>query len=278
VRRLEALDRAFLASLRKSDAGLAERFLAWRRDGLPRLEESELLMELAPRLAAFVARLFRIEGEHAALCERIRADEVIFQWKRKVVERKVVKARLRLPSSRRWTRRCSSRPIARRWTRCWPTRRSPADPERELAVITTRLLEAAEAGQEGRRPISMPCSPGRAPSRSTPRWPNGDVASLRSTFAQDRLRRARGPRAPAPRPARVLRGPAREAAQRDGFDLTDKRHSPRENLREAHYCLTCHERAKDSCSTGLKDKSGALLKNPLGWSWPAARWTRRSPR
>ncbi len=39
---------------------------------------------------------------------------------------------------------------------------------------------------------------------------------------------------------------------------------PREILNEVDYCLYCHDREKDSCSTGLRDKQGAVKKNPLG--------------
>ncbi|MBC7930018.1 MAG: FAD-dependent oxidoreductase, partial [Rubrivivax sp.] len=52
--------------------------------------------------------------------------------------------------------------------------------------------------------------------------------------------------------------------RRAGFELTDARASRREVLDEVHYCIYCHERDKDSCSKGLKEKDGAFKKNPLG--------------
>ena len=58
-------------------------------------------------------------------------------------------------------------------------------------------------------------------------------------------------------------GPHETRRHRDGFDLTDPRYTLRENLREGHYCLTCHERGKDSCSTGIKAKDGSTASNPL---------------
>src|SRR5262245_41182901 len=88
VRRLEALDRVFLASLAESHGALSRRFESWRAGApLEKLEESQLIMEVAPFLAGFLARLFHIEAEHAALNERVRGDQVIFQWKKKVVEK-----------------------------------------------------------------------------------------------------------------------------------------------------------------------------------------------
>ena len=38
----------------------------------------------------------------------------------------------------------------------------------------------------------------------------------------------------------------------------------RDALFEIDYCLICHERDKDSCSTGLHEKDGSVKRNPLG--------------
>ncbi|HYO57446.1 FAD-dependent oxidoreductase [Archangium sp.] len=56
---------------------------------------------------------------------------------------------------------------------------------------------------------------------------------------------------------------------RDGFKLTDSRGTQREVMGEVDYCVICHERQKDSCSTGFKAKDAAaeghtFKKNPLG--------------
>ena len=40
--------------------------------------------------------------------------------------------------------------------------------------------------------------------------------------------------------------------------------TPREITDEAHYCIYCHERKKDSCSTGLFDNADKIKVNPLG--------------
>ena len=60
-------------------------------------------------------------------------------------------------------------------------------------------------------------------------------------------------------------GPAATHRRREGFLLTDPRMTRREILGEAHYCLLCHDREKDSCSKGFFDpKTTAWQKNPLG--------------
>ena len=62
----------------------------------------------------------------------------------------------------------------------------------------------------------------------------------------------------------VLRGRDEELRRRDGFKLTDDRGTLRDALFEIDYCLICHERDKDSCSTGLREKDGTPKRNPLG--------------
>ena len=61
----------------------------------------------------------------------------------------------------------------------------------------------------------------------------------------------------------ALRGPDDLMRRRDGFGLTDDRGTMRDALNEIDYCLICHEREKDSCSTGLHERDGGVKKNPL---------------
>ncbi|MDQ6785706.1 MAG: FAD-dependent oxidoreductase [Acidobacteriota bacterium] len=62
----------------------------------------------------------------------------------------------------------------------------------------------------------------------------------------------------------LLRGADKDLRRRDGFKLTDDRGTLRDSLYETDYCLICHERDKDSCSTGMHEKDGAPKRNPLG--------------
>jgi NADPH-dependent glutamate synthase beta subunit-like oxidoreductase/NAD(P)H-flavin reductase len=59
-------------------------------------------------------------------------------------------------------------------------------------------------------------------------------------------------------------GPHHEYRRRDGFRLTDPRMTPREITDEANYCIYCHERKKDSCSTGFPINADKYKVNPLG--------------
>ncbi len=52
--------------------------------------------------------------------------------------------------------------------------------------------------------------------------------------------------------------------RRDGFKLTDARYNSRQVMGEVEYCVFCHERNKDSCTKGYKEKDGSYKRNPLG--------------
>lgn len=62
----------------------------------------------------------------------------------------------------------------------------------------------------------------------------------------------------------LMRGPKEHLRRRDGFKLTDDRGSLHEAMGEIDYCMICHEREKDSCSKGMREKDGSFKRNALG--------------
>jgi NADPH-dependent glutamate synthase beta subunit-like oxidoreductase/NAD(P)H-flavin reductase len=64
--------------------------------------------------------------------------------------------------------------------------------------------------------------------------------------------------------AEKYKGTEESLRHRDGFKLTDRRYNDLEVISEVDYCVFCHDRKKDSCSKGLKEKEGAFKRNPLG--------------
>ncbi|MCA1630608.1 MAG: FAD-dependent oxidoreductase [Acidobacteria bacterium] len=62
----------------------------------------------------------------------------------------------------------------------------------------------------------------------------------------------------------MMRGLDKNLRRRVGFRLTDARATRREVLDEVNYCIYCHERDKDSCSKGLRERDGTYKRNPLG--------------
>ncbi len=69
---------------------------------------------------------------------------------------------------------------------------------------------------------------------------------------------------PEPKLHNIMRGSDAAMRRRDGFKLTDDRGTMRDALYEIDYCMICHEREKDACSTGLREPDGTAKRNPLG--------------
>lgn len=58
--------------------------------------------------------------------------------------------------------------------------------------------------------------------------------------------------------------PDRELRFREGFGLTDPGTNLAGALDEATYCIHCHNQGKDSCSTGMREKTGEFKKTAFG--------------
>jgi NADPH-dependent glutamate synthase beta subunit-like oxidoreductase/NAD(P)H-flavin reductase len=314
--RLRALAEAFYAGVEREDAGLHARlaeYLGARGENLKGTKaESELLIEAAPHLSRFVARLFRVEEERERLAEGIRAQDPVFQFKQ-FVQRRATKSfpaervasldveaadaaleRLRhaafadtLADDRELgVARMAARLLE--WEKNYPkegVRQEEAwsdERARETAAAAARLKgtegEAALAAWRAEEDESVGDG-NRAFVRASLRLL--EVWSAAHALRPDARERVRGwvsfrfphplnyehlvqlerPEADLPE---LMRGLDKNLRRRDGFKLTDQRYTQREVLEEVHYCLYCHERDKDSCSKGLKEKDGSLKKNPLG--------------
>src|SRR5947209_10929177 len=64
--------------------------------------------------------------------------------------------------------------------------------------------------------------------------------------------------------AAMLKLPPEHRRVRDGFALTDPGTDLTGALDHANYCIWCHNQGKDSCSKGLKEKSGEFKKSAFG--------------
>ena len=90
---LVRLDRAFVAHLSESDIGLHDRLMTARRDpdAIEKLDESNLLVDLAPHLEDFIGELFGIAAEVRALQARHHELGPLYSVKRLFVQRRAVK-------------------------------------------------------------------------------------------------------------------------------------------------------------------------------------------
>ncbi|HEX7313559.1 MAG TPA: FAD-dependent oxidoreductase [Pyrinomonadaceae bacterium] len=314
--RLRALAEAFYAEVAGADAGLGARlkeYVGARGENLKGTKaESELIIEAAPHLSRFVARLFRVEEERERLADGIRAQDPVFQFKQ-FVQRRATKS---FPAERAAALDVEAADVALERLRHAAFADTLGD-DRELGVarMAARLLEweknypkegvrqeeawsderARETGAAAGRLKGSEAEAALAAWRAEDDESGGDEnrAFVRSSLrlleawsaahalrpeAKERVKGWVSFRFPHPlnyehlvqleRPEaelpELMRGLDKNLRRRDGFKLTDKRYTQREVLEEVHYCLYCHERDKDSCSKGLKEKDGSLKKNPLG--------------
>ncbi|MDC8444585.1 MAG: FAD-dependent oxidoreductase [Nitrosomonas sp.] len=236
------LDQAFLDYLHEGDAPLYEKLKIAREqpDILQPKDESALLIEIAPWLDDFIAKLFNIETEINALAAKHHELAPLYFCKRQFVQRRA-KGKV------------------------------GAD---ELAGIDGLALEE-ELSAEFDAPFSELIF-----ATHVAQWMEDETANearLRKAlhYAAWALRTPEGQ---AHTQAGILfKSPAKldfqhllaletdeskgfplhrlgHLRQRNGFALTDQGTDLAGALDEANYCIWCHEQGKDSCSKGLKDK------------------------
>ena len=256
---LRRLDEAFLERLGREDADLRRRLLELReeRNPPPALEYSEWLLAAAPHLEAFVAGLFGIEGELAALRARVLAHDPVMAFKKEFVLKRGRRYHGPFAESfgeldRRLDERLSE---------------GGAPPDRESAVA--RFALGALADPQGRAEDIAWLT----------RW---CALALREPGARARMAGWVSFRLPRPvdhghlvarravegdTAGRVQGDPA-AFRHRDGFRLTDPRMAGREVQGEVHYCIYCHDHDGDFCSKGFPGKKGepdlGLKVDPLG--------------
>ena len=289
--RLAELTETFREEVRASDPDLHGRYseyIAGHTPGGPGL--SALLTDIAPHVGSFIARLFGVEGEYAAMKLRAIADAVIFSVKRDFFIRRVLKkygapglVADDLTLLERETRKIMD---------ALPGIPRTGD-ELEIASAVHLLL-----GHERFVKSDLPAGTreflsgiARAlgvTSGSTDEDLKSFLAGLLASFEKllallyyrDPRRtggwalfRVPGPfdfqhlvdseLSGAPLPG-AHSGIPSHLRRRDGFDLTDNRFGLREVESEIDYCIFCHARDKDSCSKGFP-ADGGYRKNPLGY-------------
>ncbi len=248
---LVRLDRTFLERLAGEDAALHARLLAARAmpDGVAVLDESELVVALAPHLDAFVAALFAIEAETLALARETAELDPIHACKRLFVQRQAVKrypdppsfdgtslrAALEALFGEALTERAFAEHVA-----AWET----ADDTEQLD-IALRYAAWATLTEAGRA-----AHPGNTLFRVPHRLDYQHLVPV-ETIERDGVT--------------MLRLSEDHWRPRDGFALTDVGMNTQQALDQVNYCIWCHTQGKDSCRHGLKDrKTGAFQKSPFG--------------
>jgi NADPH-dependent glutamate synthase beta subunit-like oxidoreductase/NAD(P)H-flavin reductase len=252
--KLAELDRRFLAELEMADPGLHARLLQARTtpEALARKEASELMLAIGPYLEDFLAELFGIQAEIRELQARHNALAPLFSIKRRFVFKKAA---------------------------------SGMTPERANAIDGPKLARQLEVFIDG------PLTEERF-AAAVERWLDAEAAHVPQleVAAQYAAWAALSPSGRAKHrtdvlfklpqrldPLRLVDAETTEVAgvsafqlhpshwrERHGFELTDPGADLRRALDEAHYCIKCHNQSKDSCSTGLREKTGEFKTSFFG--------------
>jgi NADPH-dependent glutamate synthase beta subunit-like oxidoreductase/NAD(P)H-flavin reductase len=261
---LARIDAHFIKTLAAAAPELAERLKAARADpgNLEPVDESRLLLDLAPHLDAFLGELFGIAEEMRALAERHRGDARLLACKRRFVQRRAAK-KLRPEEAATIDGPGLEQEIAAQGSLSLPLDdRAFAEcvmgwlnDEAEYATqidLATRYAAWALHTGEGRE-----------------RW--CDSILFRRPEKTDPLRLL--PLETREKDGTATLGYAKERWRwRDGFGLTDQGFGLTPVLDQANYCIFCHNQGKDSCSRGLRDRqTGDFARSKLGnslWGCP----------
>ncbi|MFN9112980.1 MAG: pyridine nucleotide-disulfide oxidoreductase, partial [Bacteroidota bacterium] len=252
---LVKLDGIFARELKEQDLALYNRLLAARAEPetISDKDHSQLLIDLAPALEAFIGRLLGIEQELRQLADRHHALAPLYRCKRLFVQRRAAKAlkpeeaarvdgemllsMLPLPHSNIETLELVFAKAVMGWL-------EQEEQHKSLLEIAARYACWAlysEAGQKKHQSGLL----FKQPKKLDPEH----LVEVESEQVDGVI---------------IKRLPKHKQRVRDGFKLTDDGGHLKHALDHAHYCIICHHQGKDSCSKGLREKDGAFKKNALG--------------
>ena len=251
---LQRLDASFLAELAQVAPDLHARLLEARGnpDGLADKSASELIIALAPHVEDFLGRLFGIRREVEALQARHNQSAPFFAFKRKFIQKRAISgvtkeqaaahdgAVLALELESHFHEPLTERSFfthVSAWLENEPVQAAAI----QIALRYAAWAALAPAGIERHRgDVLFKVAHKLDPMHLVPidTVQNGSVAKLRLPEAHWRYR--------------------------EGFELTDRGMALAGALDQANYCIKCHNQSKDSCSIGLKEKTGEFKKTVFG--------------
>ena len=259
---LKQLDDDFLGFLQHADELLHGQLLSYRQEGpFSPVQISELIIQCAPILEAFIAELFDIEDAVGRLQAATLSHDPVFAFKKYYVLRLARRALKKADKSLQFY-------DLNQWlnTKLEESGLS-VESDCELAVATfgQQLLREPKANQADIDQLAAWCVAALTQEEGQKLikgWVSFHLpehlnyANLVKTVpvSDDTIGRLEGPR-----------GTWRN---RDGFRLTDPRMNERQALDHIHYCVYCHKTDGDFCSKGFPVKKGDKKQgtkiNPLG--------------
>ena len=298
--RLRDLAGAFDRFVKQRDDALFARFDAWRNapGSLTPPQESELLIAVSRELGAFLAQLFPVDGGPAQLQKRAQRDAQVARFKKEFIAKRVAKvaspasvddaaidALIHTIAGGEFERdpelalACTANKLLD-LEREYPRGTKAATPSAETRASLGQLRDSLRATQTfdealvHPEPVESPEAIEREKSAlhaivdllvewAAAQWKLGRFTGWTSFHLPKPLIFDRLVDTKQIDDLRVVGNPS-HYRRRDGFALTDPRATPRMIADQAHYCIYCHERMKDSCSHGFPEKGGTFKPNPLG--------------
>ena len=249
------LDRAFLDYLKAGDPSLYDRLTGARENpaSLARKQASELIVAIAPYLEDFIGQLFGIEADLRDLQSHHHQLAPLYAVKRKFVQRSKAVAAISGEQAMELDGEMLARDLeaflecpltelefARAVDR-WLQAEAEFKAQLELAAKYTAWATLTPAGRhKHKKGVLFQVAHKIDPYHLVP------VESL----TRDGV-------------AKLQLHPS-HYRHREGFQLTDPGMDLTGALDEAHYCIKCHNQGKDSCSTGLREKTGEYKHSVFG--------------
>ncbi len=270
---LRRLYDVWLRDLQSGDLALYDRYMAYAQGApLGPVELSELLVEVTPWVSEFLVRLFpQTKARLEQIAAATREDLHIFRFKDEFVKRRASKRPQAKDDAERAAVLAAGEALAQRLG----LRAAQYNDELALAKAVCHLLDH-ETELKKRGPSDSELVAVRQDLDVIGDWlmARKDELLHRYHFLSMHFPHQLDPqhlvplRRPSDKLPELFVGHPHKLRHRDGFKLTDRRASPREVLDQVDYCMYCHDREKDSCSKGMRDKQGNVKQNAIGVAIP----------
>ncbi|MEZ5404050.1 MAG: FAD-dependent oxidoreductase [Bryobacteraceae bacterium] len=260
---LVRLDARFLDFLGEANAGVRSRLLEGRAnpESVAGKEYSQLLLDVAPFVGDFLASIFGVEAEVAALRQRHSDFTPAYEVKRQFVQRRALAkinethamgldgAMLTAQLEALFGEPVTEDAYVAHVTR-WLTEEAVHEPELALAAQYAAWAALTPSGRKRHRDGLIFKRPHKVdPYHLVP---------------VDQITVAPPPGNPPEKAAAAVQLAPDRWRHREGFALTDHGMGLHGALDQAHYCIKCHNQGKDSCSHGLAEKTGEFKKSVFG--------------
>jgi NADPH-dependent glutamate synthase beta subunit-like oxidoreductase/NAD(P)H-flavin reductase len=262
--RLRELYDRFVDQVKGTEPELWSQWEQYREvpDALGSVARGNLVVAMAPHVSRFVSALFGVGPQADALVAATRAYDVLFRFKIDFVRRRALPL---LKGGAHVEATADDHELVERIFSTAPvvsgSNRTVADHEITLAAYGCSLLDRETADKTAVAAEIDALKRWCAAHVHDPRYRGWVVFRFPENLDYDHLVQIQRPEPALPE---EMFGPDAKLRRREGFQLTDNRYTRREVLSEIHYCVLCHERDKDTCSKGIRDKEGAVTPNPLG--------------